>query len=260
MASSDRHASLRLVSDLPIEADEPVALQRFGTSRRVAMRGRLSEVVDAGYQSILMALAEEPAEVVCDLTGVTGPMDAEAVDVLASVGCEVEHWPGSRVGMICPDAALRRELAQQPDTRYVVLGERRAAVLSRLADGPARTIMRLPLPAEAQSASVARQRVAEVCLDWGCGIQLEAATLIVSEMVTNALLHAGTMLELSVARCEDRLRLAVADGNTGRPQPQPLDTAGVTGRGMLLVAAFSRAWGVLPAADGGKVVWAVLDV
>ena len=61
--------------------------------------------------------------------------------------------------------------------------------------------------------------VAEACLDWGCGIQLEAATLIVSEMVTNALLHAGTMLELSVARCEDRLRLAVADGNTGRPQP-----------------------------------------
>ena len=107
---------------------------------------------------------------------------------------------------------------------------------------------------------MARQRVAEACLDWECGIQLEAATLIVSEMVTNALLHAGTMLELSVARCEDRLRLAVADGNTGRPQPQPLDTAGVTGRGMLLVAAFSRAWGVLPTADGGKVVWAVLDV
>ena len=39
---------------------------------------------------------------VCDLTGVTGPVDAEAVDVLASVGSEVEHWPGSRVGMICP--------------------------------------------------------------------------------------------------------------------------------------------------------------
>ena len=260
MASSDRHASLRLVSDLPVEPDEPVALQRFGTSRRVAVRGRLAEVVDAGYQSILMALAEEPAEVVCDLTGVTGPVDAEAVDVLASVGCEVEHWPGSRVGMICPDAALRRELAQHPDTRYVVLGERRAAVLARLADGPARTVTRLPLPPEARSASVARQRVAEACLDWGCGIQLEAATLIVSEMVTNALLHAGTMLELSVARCEDRLRLAVADGNTGRPQPQPLDTAGVTGRGMLLVAAFSRAWGVLPTVDGGKVVWAVLDV
>src|SRR6476646_2177516 len=119
MASSDRHASLRLVSDLPVEADEPVALQRFGTSRRVAMRGRLSEVVDAGYQSILLALAEEPAEVVSDLTGVTRPVDADAVDVLASAGCEVEHWPGSRLGMICPDAAMRRELAEQPDTRYV---------------------------------------------------------------------------------------------------------------------------------------------
>ena len=59
---------------LPVEPDEPVALQRFGTSRRVAVRGRLAEVVDAGYQSILMALAEEPAEVVCDLTGVTGPV------------------------------------------------------------------------------------------------------------------------------------------------------------------------------------------
>ena len=102
--------------------------------------------------------------------------------------------------------------------------------------------------------------VAEACLDWGYGIQLEAATLIVSEMVTNALLHAGTNLALSVARCEHRLRLAVGDGGTRRPRAQPLDTSRITGRGMLLVAAFSRSWGVLPTADGGKVVWAVLEV
>ena len=79
-------------------------------------------------------------------------------------------------------------------------------------------------------------------------------------MVTNALLHAGTMLQLSVARCEHRLRVAVGDGGTRRPRAQPMDTSRVTGRGMLLVAAFSRSWGVLPTVDGGKVVWSVLEV
>ena len=54
--------------------------------------------------------------------------------------------------------------------------------------------------------------------------------------------------------------LAVGDGGTPPAAGQPMDTSRVTGRGMLLVAAFSRSWGVLPTVDGGKVVWSVLEV
>ena len=261
MSSSDKPARLSLVPGLrEAQAHDPVALHRFGSSRRVEVHGPLPEVADAAYRAVLVALGEEPDEVVCDLSGVTGPLPAECVSVLASIGAEVQEWPGSPVGVVCPNGVLLQRLAQHPDAQHLILAARRGTVLSRLADSPPRTVRRTPLPPEARSAGAARQLVAEACMDWDCGIQLEAATLIVSEMVTNALLHAGTMLELSVARCEHRLRLAVGDGGTRRPRAQPVDTSRITGRGMLLVAAFSRSWGVLPTEDGGKVVWSVLEV
>ena len=72
------------------------------------------------------------------------------------------------------------------------------------------------------------------------------------------MLHAGTDLSVSVARCGAWMRLAVRDANSRVPLPQRVDTSEVSGRGMLLVAAVSEAWGVLPTRDGGKVVWAVL--
>jgi anti-sigma regulatory factor (Ser/Thr protein kinase) len=261
VSSSEKPARLSLVPGLSeAQAHDPVALHRFGSSRRVEVHGPLPEVADAAYRAVLVALGEEPDEVVCDLSGVTGPLPPECVSVLASIGAEVQEWRGSPVGVVCPNGVLLQRLAQHPDAEHLVLAARRGAVLTRLADSPPRTVRRTPLPPEARSAGAARQLVAEACMDWDCGIQLEAATLIVSEMVTNALLHAGTMLELSVARCDHRLRLAVGDGGARRPQAQPMDTSRVTGRGMLLVAAFSRSWGVLPTADGGKVVWAVVEV
>jgi hypothetical protein len=260
LSSSEKPARLSLVPGLGAEVRDPVTLHRFGMSRRVEVHGPLAEVAEEAYQTLLVALAEEPAEVVCDLTGVTGPIRPESAGVVACVGTEVQQWPGSPVGIVCPSLALRHRLTQHPEAHALVIGDRRGVVLSRLADHPERTVARATLEPEARSSGAARQMVAEACLDWDCGIQLEAATLIASEMVTNALLHAGTMLELSVARCEDRLRIAVGDGNTRTPQRQPMDPSRVTGRGMLLVAAFSRSWGVLPTAQGGKVVWAVLDV
>jgi anti-sigma regulatory factor (Ser/Thr protein kinase) len=261
VSSSEKPARLSIVPRLnEAEAHDPVTLHRFGTSRRVEVHGPLGEVADAAYQAVLVALGEEPDEVVCDLSGVSGPLPTECVGLVASIGAEVQEWPGSPVGVVCPNGALLQRLTQHPDAGHLVLAARRGAVLTRLADTPPRTVRRTPLPPEARSAGAARQLVAEACLDWECGVQLEAATLIVSEMVTNALLHAGTMLELSVARCEHRLRLAVSDGGTRRPRAQPMDTSRITGRGMLLVAAFSRSWGVLPTADGGKVVWSVLEV
>jgi anti-sigma regulatory factor (Ser/Thr protein kinase) len=101
--------------------------------------------------------------------------------------------------------------------------------------------------------------VAQACLDWGFGAQIGPATLVASELVTNALVHAGTGPVVSVARYGPRLRVAVRDGNGRRPQPQDVDLDHHSGRGMLLVAAVSHAWGVLPTLGGGKVVWAVLD-
>ena len=66
------------------------------------MHGPLTEVADAAYQAVLVALGEEPDEVVCDLSGVTGALPRECVALAASIGAEVQEWRGSPVGVVCP--------------------------------------------------------------------------------------------------------------------------------------------------------------
>jgi hypothetical protein len=236
----------------------PVRRHRVGGTEVVSLHGPLRDVAEGAHEMLLESLADEPTTVLCDLSGVTGPPDLSGAGLLGAVAAEVRHWPGTAVGFVCPRPDLREVLSRQPDSEHLVIADRRRRVLAGLARRPRSTIVRTPLPPVARSARAARDLVARTCLDWECSAQVGAATLVVSELVTNAMLHAGTDLSVSLARCGAWMRLAVRDANSRPPQPQLVDTSQVSGRGMLLVAAVSEAWGVLPTSDGGKVVWAVL--
>ena len=63
--------------------------------------GRLGDVVEDLDRAIKLALAEGPRGVVCDLSGVLGCAEADAVDLLASSGRHVRDWPGIPVAMAC---------------------------------------------------------------------------------------------------------------------------------------------------------------
>ena len=241
-------------------APQAVAVQRLPSGVLVDVRGPFGSVAAPAYRAVLQALAEEPTAVLCDLSGVTGPADGDAVALVGSLGAEVRHWPGTPVGVVCPSADVRRRLLGHRDGQHLVLGPRRAAVLSDLAQSPRPTSIRQRFAPVAGSVRAARDLVAHACLDWGCGAQADAAMLVVSELVTNALIHAGTGPEMFMARSGSRLRLAVRDSDARRPQPRKAGPSSPNGRGMMLVAAMSRAWGVLPTTEDGKVVWAVLDV
>ena len=131
-------------------------------------------------------------------------------------------------------------------------------MLGRLLTGRPPSVVRRSLEPDPRSAGAAREVVATACEQWGMSSVSASATLVVSELVTNALPHAGGDVGLSVARWGSRLRVAVRDASSERPQPQPVEASRPRGRGLLLVAALADAWGVLPTGDGGKVVWAVL--
>jgi Histidine kinase-like ATPase domain len=82
----------------------------------------------------------------------------------------------------------------------------------------------------------------------------EDVLLLVSELVTNARLHAGGPLELVLHCTSERLRIEVADGSPVRPALVPSGAAAPGGHGLRVMQRLSRAWGVLPRGEG-KSVW-----
>lgn len=83
---------------------------------------------------------------------------------------------------------------------------------------------------------------------------------VVSELATNAVLHARTAFTVTVTLDGDRLRVAVSDGSLTRPRLRRVaDPDSSTGRGLAMVALLSTAWGV-EANVVGKTTWCELDV
>src|SRR5581483_3459608 len=118
------------------------------------------------------------------------------------------------------------------------------------------TVDRLFLPPEPGSAGAARRFVA-AALRAGDGVE-ELAVLLVSELASNAVLHAGTEFEVVVDRDGNRLRIEVSDANPTMPMLKSYVTESVTGRGLHMVAASADRWG-FEARGTGKVVWFEID-
>ena len=76
--------------------------------------------------------------------------------------------------------------------------------------------------------------------------------------MASSTVNVGTDIDLSVVWNLEALRLTVRDHGPGLPE-QPHPVLDLHGRGLSIVSGLSRAFGVLPTADGGKVVWAVLE-
>ena len=84
------------------------------------------------------------------------------------------------------------------------------------------------------------------------------AELIISELVTNALLHGEPPVRVRV-HAGEVVRIEVRDTGRSAPIVLPRNTDAMTGRGLALVAALASSWGVDGDPTGGKVVWAELS-
>jgi anti-sigma regulatory factor (Ser/Thr protein kinase) len=109
-----------------------------------------------------------------------------------------------------------------------------------------------PLPSE---ISAARHFALSVAKEWGCNPQ--DLGLVVSELATNACVHAHSPFTVSVNRIGSQVLVEVEDGDTGPVTVKPLSHE-ASGRGMHIVAAVARDWGV-SGRHHGKAIWAVLD-
>lgn len=120
------------------------------------------------------------------------------------------------------------------------------------------------LPAHPASAAEARYRTRDWLHRHPVGRDAaEAALLIISELVANAVTHAGgDLVRCDLHLAEGLLRIEVTDHGPRYLQPEIRQPAldDLSGRGLLLVSTLSCAWGVIPAELSGWTVWATVRV
>lgn len=115
-----------------------------------------------------------------------------------------------------------------------------------------------PTPA---SVAMARRWSEDVLASVGASELADTMALLVSELVSNVVLHARTPCSLRIDQRDGRLRVEVSDGSDRLPGTVPrTDPLASSGRGMLLVQGLSEAHGVDPQPAGGKRVWFELVV
>jgi anti-sigma regulatory factor (Ser/Thr protein kinase) len=116
---------------------------------------------------------------------------------------------------------------------------------------PANTVSFRPAPSSVRQA---RRYVSERLRAIGFDAALFAAELLVTELVTNAILHARSTVTVTVERHGEHVRVAVGDESARAPRARAHSVEAGTGRGLMIVDKMATRWGV-ELRDGGKVVW-----
>jgi len=115
-------------------------------------------------------------------------------------------------------------------------------------------VLCVDLPPEPTSATRARALAREQLSAMCTRDALDTIALLVTELVTNAILHARTPLQLTLETQPGLVRICVEDESNEQPTLQHYEPDAVTGRGLVLVDQLSSSWGV-DSTPSGKVVW-----
>ena len=230
----------------------PLVRHPDGSTAEIAVEGGLPLGVLADAEFPLTALALAPGSV---LALVTDGL-VESADLQVDEGMRLV-----RQALAAADPADPGRMADE------LLGEdgRReddVAVLLLRYDGmrvrPVRAgwvVWRLP-----DAVMHARRFSARTLRSWGIVDEADTVLLVVSELVTNALVHTQGAVRLELTLAADRLRVTVSDSSPRAPaKPVVVDWESTGGRGLFLVEAVSAAWGSVPV-GGGKQVWSEIVV
>lgn len=198
--------------------------------------------------------------VICDVSRLRRA-DPLAVRVFATQQ-DPDEGPGPRLCLVGASGEVAEVLERLGIPRFLPTASSVEAALARERSGPPRlSAARLLLPSPA-APRLARRFVAETCAQWGVIGVVEDAELIADELVTNAVVHAGTEVALRLERTPTSLMVAVrdlADDTFATWWHGDEDERGTTwGTGLTLVRALADSAGVHLEATGGKAVWAVL--
>src|SRR5947209_721329 len=106
-----------------------------------------------------------------------------------------------------------------------------------------------------RSVPQARREVGAVLDEWGLSELRDSALLLVSELVTNAVLHARTEIRLDISRERDGVRISVSDGSPIPPALRRHSDTSTTGRGLHLLDLLADSWSADSSEDGKTVTF-----
>jgi CheY-like chemotaxis protein len=228
---------------------------RMLVRQALRLRGGFEVVAEAanGRTAIEAAAKLQPDVVVLDL-GLPDLAGREVLSMLrvAAPEMRVVVFTG---GDVSDKTGMRAEVEG-----FVLKGETVHYLVDLLDDlsrrGPRSAAFRVA--DRADEIASARRFVANHGEAWGYEDIIDDALIVVSELVTNAIMHARSACDLRLKDAEHILRIEVIDGGHGSPELQRPSAHAEHGRGLLLVSAMCAAWGVDTLGDGRKMVWAEL--
>jgi len=111
---------------------------------------------------------------------------------------------------------------------------------------------------ETSEIGAARGFVADTLNSWGLQHLIDDGAIVVSELATNAIIHAKSDFAVSLSSHGDAVRVAVHDHSPATPAMRSPMPVAISGRGLRLITALTRRWGTDLVSDG-KIVWAELN-
>ncbi|WP_369230011.1 SpoIIE family protein phosphatase [Streptomyces sp. R21] len=177
--------------------------------------------------------------------GLVESVEVDIEDGLARLAGELATSDPARLGLVA-DGLLAS--ANRSDDVALLLMRYDGMALRPLREGW--TVWRVP-----EAVRHARRFTRRALRAWGADADSDAVLLVVSELVTNALVHTDGPVRLDLTLINNRLRISVSDASARTPiKPTSIGWEATGGRGILLVEAMSAAWGSVPV-SGGKQVW-----
>jgi len=235
-----------------LEQSHPVALIR--------PRGVLNAYTAADLRTALRdAVVDQPVAVVVDATELVLDDDV-ALSVIATAARESLRWPGSRFLVGGAGEELTAALTRMGITGQISLFPDAAVAVALARTWPVPPRIREQITPDRFAPANARETLLRFFTECAISGDPAPAELVVSELVTNAVLHAGTVIDLTLRFIAPYLHIAVRDLGRGEVRlVGVLDDSADHGRGLLLVDALAASWGThVP--QCGKVVWATLRV
>ena len=202
--------------------------------------------------------------IVVDVSGLWLMWDP-GITVFSTVLTYAGGWPTVRMALFAASDEVAAALRWSRVTETVPLAVDLEAAQRRVQRRPDLVRRYQDLPPELSTSRAAQAMVTEACADWRIPrATANAAIMVVTELVVNAVTHANTAIRVVVELTDKALAVSVQDLRPDRPArlgpsgpDDPPGSGGTATLGLQMVSALAHSWGVMERPDA-KIVWARL--